>query len=124
MLIFLNSSSPIFNFSPPPLSLRQISRYIMASKSIKSLLVAVFSISLVFFSNASFAQHEPTEAPAKKEKIFDANEVIFGHIMDAHEFHFMSYKGSDGHDHHVTIPLPVIVYSKGKGFSCFHVFKI
>lgn len=91
----------------------------MASKSIKSLLAAVFSISLVFFSNASFAQHEPTEAPAKKEKIFDANEVIFGHIMDAHEFHFLSYKGSDGHDHHVTIPLPVIIYAKGKGFSCF-----
>jgi F-type H+-transporting ATPase subunit a len=91
----------------------------MASKSIKSLLVAVFSISLVFFSNASFAQPEHHEEPVKKEKIFDANEVIFGHIMDAHEFHFLSYKGSDGHDHHVTIPLPVIVYSKGKGFSCF-----
>lgn len=91
----------------------------MASKSIKSLLAAVFSISLVLFSNLSFANPEPSGDTAKKEKIFDANEVIFGHIMDAHEFHFMSYKGSDGHDHHVTIPLPVIVYSKGKGFSCF-----
>ena len=91
----------------------------MASKSIKSLLVAVFSISLVFFSNASFAQHEPATEPAKKEKIFDANEVIFGHIMDAHEFHFLSYKGADGHMHHATIPLPVILYSKEKGFSFF-----
>ena len=91
----------------------------MASKSIKSLLVAVFSISLVFFSNASFANPEPSGGPAKKEKIFDANEVIFGHIMDAHEFHFLSYKGSDGQMHHATIPLPVILYSKEKGFSCF-----
>ncbi len=91
----------------------------MAAKSIKSLLVGVFSISLLFFSNMTFAQHEPTEVPAKKEKIFDANEVIFGHIMDAHEFHFLTYKGSDGHDHHVSIPLPVIVYSKGKGVSVF-----
>ena len=92
----------------------------MAAKSIKSILVAVFSISLLLFSNVSFAQPEHKEAPAKKEKIFDANEVIFGHIMDAHEFHFMSYKGSDGHEHHVTIPLPVIVYSKGNGLpvSC------
>jgi len=73
----------------------------------------------VLFSNASFAQHPPVKEPAKKEKTFDANEVIFGHIMDAHEFHFLSYKGSDGKDHHATIPLPVIVYSKGKGFSCF-----
>jgi F-type H+-transporting ATPase subunit a len=91
----------------------------MSSKSIKSILVAVFSVSLVFFYNASFAQHEPAGEPAKKEKIFDANEVIFGHIMDAHEFHFLSYKGSDGQEHHATIPLPVILYSKEKGFSCF-----
>ena len=92
----------------------------MASKSIKSLLVAVFSISLVFFSNASFAQDpDPKEEHAKKEKIFDANEVIFGHIMDAHEFHFLSYKEADGSYHHATIPLPVILYSKEKGFSCF-----
>jgi F-type H+-transporting ATPase subunit a len=73
----------------------------------------------VFFSNVAFAQDHHTEEPAKKEKIFDANEVIFGHIMDAHEFHFLSYKGSDGEEHHATIPLPVILYSKEKGFSCF-----
>jgi F-type H+-transporting ATPase subunit a len=91
----------------------------MASKSIKSLLVAVFSISLVFFSNASFANPEPSGDSAKKEKIFDANEVIFGHIMDAHEFHLFSYKKADGTEFHATIPLPVILYAKGKGFSCF-----
>lgn len=91
----------------------------MSSKSTKSLLVVVFSISLAFFSNACFAQTEPTEAPAKKEKIFDANEVIFGHIMDAHEFHFFSYKKADSTSFHATIPLPVILYTKAKGFSCF-----
>lgn len=91
----------------------------MTSNSIKSLLVAVFSVSFVFFSNISFAQHEPTETPAKEKKVFDANEIIFGHIMDAHEFHFLNYKGSDGKEHHVSIPLPVIVYSKEKGFSIF-----
>jgi F-type H+-transporting ATPase subunit a len=68
----------------------------MASKSIKSILVAVFSLSLVFFSNVTFAQPEHKTEHVKKEKTFDANEVIFGHIMDAHEFHFLSYKGSDG----------------------------
>ncbi len=91
----------------------------MSSKSTKSLLVVVFSISLAFFSNACFAQTEPTEVPAKKEKIFDANEVIFGHIMDAHEFHFFSYKKADSTSFHATIPLPVILYTKAKGFSCF-----
>lgn len=91
----------------------------MASKSIKSLLVAVFSVSLVFFSTAAFANPEPKGEGEKKEKIFDANEVIFGHIMDAHEFHFLSYKGSDGNMHHATIPLPVILYSPERGLSCF-----
>lgn len=94
----------------------------MRSKSIKSLLVAVFSLGLMIINSPSLAQPEPkpaTEEPAKKEKIFDANEVIFGHIMDAHEFHFFSWKGSDGHMHHATIPLPVIVYSKEKGFATF-----
>lgn len=73
----------------------------------------------MFFSNAIFAQEHHTTEPAKKAKIFDANEVIFGHIMDAHEFHFLSYKGSDGHMHHATIPLPVILYSKERGFTSF-----
>ena len=95
----------------------------MRSKSIKSLLVAVFSLGLLFFSHPVKAQHEGSaevaKEPAKKEKIFDANEVIFGHIMDAHEFHFLSWKGSDGHEHHATIPLPVILYTKEKGFTCF-----
>ena len=91
----------------------------MSLKSINSILVAVFSLSLVFFSNVAFAQPEHKTEPAKKEKTFDANEVIFGHIMDAHEFHFLSYKGADGEMHHATIPLPVILYSKEKGFSCF-----
>jgi F-type H+-transporting ATPase subunit a len=54
-----------------------------------------------------------------EKKAFDANEVIFGHVLDAHEFHFLSYKGSDGKEHHATIPLPVILYSPQKGFDVF-----
>ncbi|HNU88373.1 MAG TPA: F0F1 ATP synthase subunit A [Ferruginibacter sp.] len=95
----------------------------MRSKSIKSLLAAVFSLGVLLFSQPAKAQHEehkePAKDSAKKEKIFDANEVIFGHIMDAHEFHFFSWKGSDGHQHHATIPLPVILYTKEKGLSVF-----
>ena len=90
----------------------------MSSKSIKSLLAVVFSLASMIFLNTALAQHPEAKEAAgesdKKEKIFDANEVIFGHIMDAHEFHFLSYKGSDGHMHHATIPLPVILYSKEK----------
>ncbi|MEP6928068.1 MAG: F0F1 ATP synthase subunit A [Ginsengibacter sp.] len=76
----------------------------------KSLLVAVFSLIMLSFSNNIFGQ---------EKKAFDANEVIFGHVMDAHEFHFFSYKGNEGKMHHATIPLPVILYSKQRGLTCF-----
>ena len=91
----------------------------MASKCIKSLLVAVFSLSVAFVSTPVSAQEKTEADPPAKKKLFDANEVIFGHIMDAHEFHFLSYKDSKGEEHHATIPLPVILYSPQKGFSCF-----
>ncbi|HMC99454.1 MAG TPA: hypothetical protein VKH37_04845, partial [Ferruginibacter sp.] len=84
-------------------------------KCIKSLLVAVFSIILVVFSNSASAQGDGEP----KKPIFDANEVIFGHIMDAHEFHFLSYHDADSTEHHWTIPLPIMVYSKEHGFACF-----
>jgi len=79
---------------------------------VKSLLVAVFSL----FSTLVFARDEGEKDPPQA---FDANEVIFGHIMDAHEFHFFSYKGKDGKEHHATIPLPVILYSPQRGFTTF-----
>ena len=45
------------------------------------------------------------------------NEVIFAHVLDAYQFHFFSYKGSDGEEHHVSIPFPVILYSPQRGFD-------
>lgn len=89
----------------------------MSFGRLKSLLVAVFSVFSLFFFTPAIAQDHSTETPVKK-KLFDANEVIFGHIMDAHEFHFMSYK-SGGKDKHVTIPLPVVLYSPQRGLTTF-----
>ena len=95
----------------------------MASKSIKSLLVAVLSTFLLAFPGTLLAQHETEHGevahPVEKEEGFNAKDVIFSHIMDAHEFHFVDYKGSDGQVHPVTIPLPVILYSPQKGLSIF-----
>jgi F-type H+-transporting ATPase subunit a len=98
---------------------------------VKCLLVAAFSLFTLTFSNVLVAQehgegetkHEQQQhledTEKEGEKKFDANEVIFGHVMDAHEFHFFSYAGSDGEEHHATIPLPVILYSPQKGVSTF-----
>lgn len=86
-------------------------------------MVAVFSLSLVFFGADVSAQEHEEHAQAggheQKKEGFDANEVIFGHVLDAHEFHFLSYKGSDGEEHHATIPLPVIMYSPQRGVDVF-----
>jgi F-type H+-transporting ATPase subunit a len=79
----------------------------------------------MFFFNNAMAQgkegskHEPKTNSEEKKSAFDANEVIFGHVLDAHEFHFLSYKSGDGEEHHATIPLPVILYSPQKGFDVF-----
>jgi F-type H+-transporting ATPase subunit a len=93
----------------------------MQVKWFKSLLAAVLSVICVFTIQPSYANGHPGEenAPKEEKKLFDANEVIFGHIMDAHEFHFLSWEGKDGEKHHATIPLPVILYSPQKGFTSF-----
>lgn len=52
--------------------------------------------------------HAAHAAPAKEKK-FDAAEVIFGHVLDGHEYHFM-----DIGDHPVTLPLPIILYSPSR----------
>jgi F-type H+-transporting ATPase subunit a len=82
---------------------------------VKCLLVAVFSL----FSGFILAQDHAGETEGPKKESFDANEVIFGHVLDAHEFHFFSYKDGDGKEHGAVIPLPVIVYSSQKGLSFF-----
>ena len=90
----------------------------MDGKTVKSLLVAIFSLLLTFSFNSAFAQDHNNDASKQKDegnKEFDADKVIFGHVLNAHEFHFMSYTGSDGSEHHVTIPLPVIIYSTTRG---------
>ncbi|RYD88231.1 MAG: F0F1 ATP synthase subunit A, partial [Sphingobacteriales bacterium] len=91
----------------------------MMVRRVKALLVAVFSL----FSVLSFAQphqeqttdgHTVQENPEKEGKKFDANEVIFGHVLDAHQFHFFSIG-----EHHYGINLPVILFEKGRGVSTF-----
>ena len=87
----------------------------MNAGHIKCLLVAAFS----FFSCLVFAQGEPGASAKTEKESFDADEVIFGHVLDAHEFHFFSYQGKNGKEHAAVISLPVILYSPQRGFSIF-----
>jgi F-type H+-transporting ATPase subunit a len=98
----------------------------MIGRRVKCLLVAGFSL---FCLAVSAQEKEPANKHIHNQgevaedkgttRKFDANEVIFGHVLDAHQFHFLTYKGKDGHDHHAGINLPVIVYSRERGLDVF-----
>jgi F-type H+-transporting ATPase subunit a len=56
----------------------------------------------------------PHESASHEKKGFNAKEVILGHVKDAHDWHLLDIAGNP-----VTIPLPVIMYSKERGLSVF-----
>jgi F-type H+-transporting ATPase subunit a len=97
----------------------------MVSRSFKSLLVAAFSLSSLFFSAGVFAQGQDVKgventvnadeaAGRKEEKKLDPSKIILEHVADAHEFHFFNLNKKP-----VSIPLPVILYAPTKGWSVF-----
>src|SRR6476661_4818119 len=88
----------------------------MQLKTMKFFLVAGFSLFLLIFSNGVFAQDSGGNGAENKhesEKI-NPSKIVIEHVSDAHEFHFATIG-----DKEVTVPLPVILYSPGKGFSVF-----
>jgi F-type H+-transporting ATPase subunit a len=54
------------------------------------------------------------------EEEFNASEYIMEHVKDSHEWHILTKK--DGH--HVSVPLPVILYSKHSGLHAFFSSKL
>lgn len=59
------------------------------------------------------AEHE-SATPGEESSGFNPGDFIFDHIKDAHEWHLMTI----GHTH-ISIPLPVILYSKTSGLQIF-----
>lgn len=55
----------------------------------------------------------------EKKGGFDASEVIFGHIGDAYEYHITEING-----HPISVPLPVIVKSKDRGWFLFSSSRV
>src|SRR5215510_15751474 len=91
----------------------------MTSRLMKSFTVAAFSIFLLFISLPSFANGGDGKGEGEKKKGFNAQEVIFGHILDGHDFHFFDITHADGTKTPVGIPLPVILYSPQRGLDVF-----
>ncbi len=53
------------------------------------------------------------------EAEFAPSHFIFDHIMDAYEWHILTYK-----DFHLSVPLPVILYSEHSGLNVFMFSKL
>ena len=92
----------------------------MIPKGFKSLLAAAFSLCILFYYNNTFAQSNPDNKPPAGEEKLDAGEIILDHVMDAHEFHLATIRNEDKEkEKHISIPLPVILYSNNKGLTFF-----
>ncbi len=92
--------------------------------------IRFFFILLFFISGVIYAQHEPEnitehstgshEAEQLENKEFDAGEFVIEHVSDSYEWHVATFG-----ENHVSIPLPVILYSKNPELhegKSFHVF--
>ncbi len=72
-------------------------------KQIKNLILLL----LLFVPSALYAVEE---TPAEKEMQNDISKIVMEHISDAYEWHIYTFRGKP-----VSIPLPIIVRSKGTG---------
>lgn len=100
----------------------------MSLRRIFSLVVLIFALGGVL--NPVLAQHDDhgtTEAThdqaddghgGKKEEGINMAGLIFGHVSDAHSWHFFDIGGKA-----VSMPLPVIIYHPEKGFDIFSSSK-
>jgi len=72
-----------------------------------NLLTLVALVSMLLFSSSMIAGEGDKNEGDEKE--FNAIEMIMEHISDSNEWHVLTYN-SGGEEHHVSIPLPVIVW--------------
>lgn len=85
-------------------------RNIFRGKLIFPLFVLLLAISS---PSVLFAQYGE-ETPETQEKKFEPGPFIFDHIADAYEWHIVTIGET-----HVSLPLPIILYSKEKGLNIF-----
>lgn len=76
--------------------------------------INAFSLSLLEEKDTLSALNEKTERTPNGKDKFNTVEFIFEHIGDSYEWHIVTI----GHNH-ISIPLPIILYSKQKGLNVF-----
>jgi F-type H+-transporting ATPase subunit a len=82
----------------------------MRVKSLTNKILSIFLAAALFFHYEAKANEEVHAG----EKKFDISSMIFHHIGDAHEWHFATIGET-----HLSISLPVILYSSDRGIEIF-----
>lgn len=83
----------------------------------KGFLVFVLFLSFISVRASDIPDAPKDSIPGKDEQSsekFNPTEFIFEHIGDSFEWHILTVN-----HHHISIPLPVILYSKNYGFNIF-----
>lgn len=83
------------------------------------ILVAVIT-ALPVTASDEFDQPAGNEHSEAQNEQFNASKLILSHIKDSHEWHIYT----NSHGHHVSVPLPIILYSKISGFHVFMSSKL
>lgn len=83
--------------------------------------ILVFVAFILFVGTTSYASNNTEEAITVKK--YDPVKTIMDHIKDANEWHVATTDENSDHPHHVSIPLPVIIYDNA-GFRFFMSSKV
>ena len=82
-------------------------------KQLRNIVAPIFLLCLMLVAGLPvFAQTQEDVTPQEqKENTVDVKEIVFGHIGDSYEWHITTWGKT-----HITIPLPIIVYSSTTGW--------
>lgn len=83
----------------------------LVNKSIILAFVFFFSLSFSLVASPQQAKHETDfekEKKAAEKEGFELGKLIIAHITDSYEYHIFEIG-----NHHITVPLPVILYDRG-----------
>ena len=83
-------------------------------KQLHNIFTGLLLILGLLIASSAVAQEDDITPQEQKENTVDVKSIVFGHIGDSYEWHITTWG-----DTHITIPLPVIVYSSNSGWHSF-----
>lgn len=83
-------------------------------KQLHNIFTGLLLILGLLIASPAVAQEDDITPQEQKENTVEVKSIVFGHIGDSYEWHITTWG-----DTHITIPLPVIVYSSNSGWHSF-----